>query len=385
MSVFRRLAVTSLMLGVVPLLAGCSKDVQIGAVISESGAVAFYGEKVKKGIELALEQANAQSALESGGKLSIVYRDDTTNANRGVQVTRELIDEVGVKLIIGAISSDVTKAIAPICEKERVLLMSPSASAPELSDAGEYIYRNYPSDIREGTSMAKFAKDLGLERVAVIALNDSYGTGLSEVFTEQYESRFRQVVKTFLFDEGDTSSFPAIIAELNDELKPDGIYIVSYQNDLATLLIQLKAIGVQAVYFASSSVTPDIVRLAGSAADHLVYSQTTFDLDSSDPAVSSFVSAYREKYGEDPDIYAAHGFDALNLLIRAINANDSPHPDDVIIGLNGIHDYRGAAGLTTFDKNGDVIRHPRILLIHNGAAMPYEQYVSEGGSILAGN
>ena len=195
-------------IGIVVLLAlglmaaGCSSDVQIGAVISESGAVAAYGEKVKKGLELALEEVNTGGGLDSGGKVILLYKDDATIPKRGEAVTKELIEQDGVRLIIGAVSSRVTLAIAPICEAEEVLLMSPSSSSPDISQAGDYVYRNYPSDIREGTSMAKFAKDLGLERIVIIAMDDEFGRGLRDVFTQQYESRFRSVVGSFDFFSG---------------------------------------------------------------------------------------------------------------------------------------------------------------------------------------
>ena len=157
---------------------------------------------------------------------------------------------------------------------------------------------------------------------------------------------------------------------------------MAYENDLAQLLQQLSEAEVEAVVMTSSAVTPNVVQLAGESAESLVYPQSTFELDSQDPAVAHFVSAFRRKYNTDPDIYSAHGYDALKLLVYAMNRGGGAHPDDVRIGLNGIHDYEGAAGLTTFDKNGDVIRHPRILIIRNGFPVPYEQFVNEGGSIL---
>jgi branched-chain amino acid transport system substrate-binding protein len=381
MGTYQRIGiVTTLALGL--LAAGCSSDVKIGAIVSETGAVASYGEKVKKGLELALEEINSGGGLDSGGKVIIVYKDDATIPERGKQVIQELIDDDGVNLVIGAISSRVTLAIAPMCEKERVLLFSPSSSAPEISRAGDYVYRNYPSDIREGTSMAKFAKDLGLERIVIFAMDDDFGRGLRDVFTQQYESRFRQVVESFEFQEGDAAQFPDMISTTK-EVAPDGIYVVAYQNDLSELLPMMHEAGIESVLMASSAVTPDVVRLTGAAAENLVYPQSFFELDSQEPAVASFVNAYRKKYGDDPDIYSAHGYDALKLLIRAINNGGGAHPDDVRIGLNGIHDYEGAAGKTTFDKNGDGIRHPRILIIRNGRPIPYEQFVEEGGSILA--
>ena len=93
----------------------------------------------------------------------------------------------------------------------------------------------------------------------------------------------------------------------------------------------------------------------------------------------SFVDAYRAKYGEDPDVYAAHGYDALKILVQAINTAQSAHPDDIRLALNGIHEYAGASGLTTFDKNGDVIRHPKIMIIRQGHPVAYDDYVKYKG------
>ncbi len=213
-------------------------------------------------------------------------------------------------------------------------------------------------------------------------MDDDFGRGLRDVFTQQYESRFRQVVESFEFREGGQQDFSEMIAKTK-QAAPDGIYVVAYQQDLSKLLKQLNEAKIDSVIMASSAVTGDVVRLSGEAAENLVYPQSGFDLDSAAPAVASFVTTYRKKYGEDPDIYAAHGYDALKILVHAINDAGGSHPDDVKIGLNGIHDYEGAAGLTTFDKNGDVIRHPRILIIRNGYSVPYDQFVEEGGSILA--
>jgi branched-chain amino acid transport system substrate-binding protein len=375
-------AVTTLLL---PLVTGCSGDIKIGAVVSESGAVDYAGIPVRKGMDLALEQINDDGGFK-GKPLEIIYKDDATNSSRGVQVTEELINQEGVRIVIGAVSSEVSLAIAPICEKNRVLMLSPSASAAALTEAGDYIYRIYPSDIVEGTAMAKFAKDLGLERVAVFTQNNEFGAGLRDIFTQQYEGRFRKVVKTVDFEEGSVTGMADQIAEVA-ELNPDGIYIVSYIADMASLLSQIRAAGIDTVILGSGSITEELVRLAGDAADNVVYPQPNFDPASSDPEVARFVAAYRAKYGEDddPNIYAAHGYDAVKLIRAAMEQSGSSHPDDVRRGFRGIEEFTGAAGRTQFDSNGDVVRYPRIFIIRDGVAKPYEQFVDEGGSLFEGS
>ena len=382
MSIFRRICILS----IIPLIvagAGCSSEVRIGAVISESGSISSYGERVKKGLDLAVEELNAAGGIR-GGTVTLVYKDDATNEDMGKQATLELIEQEGIRVIIGAVSSPVTLAIAPICEEKEVILFSPSSSAPGISQAGEYIYRNYPSDILEGTSMAKFARDLGLERLAIFALDNDFGHGLRDVFTDQYESKYREVVMACNFKDGLTDCFEEDVEKVK-KLDPDGIYIISYVHDLARLLQMLKAAGIKAVLMGTGSVTEDLIRLAGPAAENLVYPQPSFDVDSRNPAVSSFVDSYRAKYGEDPCIYAAHGYDALKLLAVAIESGGSSHPDDIRIGFSSIKNYEGAAGRTAFDENGDVVRYPRMFIIRNGKSVPYETFVEGGGSLLTGS
>jgi branched-chain amino acid transport system substrate-binding protein len=388
----RRIGVGALLVAA-GLGGGCASEVKIGAVISETGSVAPYGKQVRNGLELALEQLNAAGGFK-GGAIELVYEDDATNPARGRQVVEQLIHEHGVRVILGAVSSTVTVEIAPICEENRVVLLSPSSSAPQLSRAGSYFFRNYPSDILEGTSMAMFARELGLQRVIVFAVDNAFGAGLADVFTQQYESKFRKVVETFRFPAlepagpGAEDAIAAAQARFREmvqragSLEPDGVYLAAYVNELTLLLQELHAAGIGAVRLGSSSVTRDLAQRAGAAAEKLVYPQPSyFDPASTDRAVFEFVKAYRAKYGEEPDVYAAHGYDALKLILHAMNEMGSAHPDNVKIGLSAIQGFEGAAGSTSFDENGDVVRYPRLFIIHEGQPILYQQFAESGGTL----
>ena len=378
MGIFRRFTTLTL-LWAVCLTFGCSSEVKIGAVIAETGAVAPYGHQVTRGIDLALEQVNAEGGID-GGPISVVYRDDGTNPEKGREAIIDLIDNEGVEMVIGAISSPVTLEIAPICEKERVVLLSPTSSAPRISEAGEYIFRNYPSDILEGTAMADFARQVGVRRVAIFALDNEFGSGLTEVFTRRFESKSRMVVKTFRIDEEDVSNYAEMIEELK-ELEPQGIYLVAYVKVLSELVSQIRAAGIDCLVMGSGSVTEQLTQLAGDAAELLVYPQPSFDPDSDEPAVAEFVAAFRAKYNKEPDIYAAHGYDALKLLVESIRTPGSTFPDDIRRGLHGLDNYMGAAGRTQFDERGDVVRYPKIFVIHEGKSVSLDQFEAAGGKL----
>ena len=360
---------------------GCSKDVIIGAVISESGSVEKYGGYVKKGMDLAVEEINSGGGV-NGGTFTLLYKDDATNANVGTQVTTELIEKHGVSAIIGAVSSPVTVAIAPICEAAGVVLLSPTSSANSISDAGDWIWRNYPADQIEGTAMAKFAKEeVGAESVVIFSLEGEWGKGLADVFTEQYEGRFRKVEKRFEFDESMMDQLPGWVEEAK-AMEPDAVYVVAYDRELIQLLQMFDDAGLDAVRMSTSSVTADIGRRAGASAENIVYPQVVLDLESKEPAVAKFISAYRAKYDQDPDIYAAHGYDAVKLMAEAIREAGSTHPRSIRQGLSGIENFDGAAGRTSFDSNGDVVRYPRIFIIRDGTPVPYDKIKDQGGSLF---
>ncbi|MDH3627198.1 MAG: penicillin-binding protein activator [Acidobacteriota bacterium] len=359
---------------------GCSKEVKIGAVVSETGAVASYGESVRNGMDLALEEVNAAGGFE-GGAFTITYIDDGTDAAQGKAAARDLLDQ-GVNVLVGALSSRVTEAIIPLATKAEVPVLSPSASAASLTGASPYFFRNFPSDILEGTAMAKFASDHGVESVAIFVVDDTYGQGLVKIFRENFENSFRSVVEQFDYNEGNEASFADIAAQVK-ALDPDGIYIVSYLEESSQLLAALDEAGCDSVVLASGSVTPELLQRAGAAADRLVYPQPSFDPESNEREVAEFVRAYRAAYNTEPDIYAAHGYDAVKLIHRAVEIAESTYPKSIQEGLGSIQDYRGAAGMTTFDNSGDVVRYPSIMIVKDGKPIPFDQFKNDGGSLLA--
>jgi len=361
----------------VGFLAGCSSEVKIGAIVSRTGGVSSYGQSVAKGLDLALEEINAGGGV-LGNPLTMIYRDDESSPEKGAEVAEDLIKNEGVRLIIGAVSSRVTESVAEVAQKNSVVLISPSASAPELSNAGDYVFRNYPSDIIEGTAMAEFAKTNGVRKVVIFAMEDTFGRGLDEVFRRRFESKSRKVLETFFFPPETSADFFAPMIDRVRELQPQGVYIIAYVEQMAALLTQLKESGCTALKMGSGAVTEDTLALAGEAADNLVYAKPKLDIESSDPKVASFVTAYTEKYGSSPDVFAAHAYDALYALTMAIEEAEMSHPDSVKLQLLNL-DFEGAAGKTAFDERGDVTRYPQLFVLHEGESILFDKFEEAGG------
>jgi len=361
------------------ILAGCGKPVRIGAIVSRTGAAASYGEQVARGFDLAVEQINAAGGV-GGRPLELMYRDDSTNPEIGLAALRELVETERVTTVLGAVSSTVTLRMAPYCERNHVILISPTASAPQLSGAGDYVFRTYPSDVLEGASMADFARDLGLDRVAVLAADNEYGAGLARVFSERLRASGGSVVASLTFPEGDETAIADAVTALVG-LAPRGLYIPAYVGDLATVLVRLNQTSLRPIVLGTSAAAPELIRAAGPAAENLVFPMPSFDGSADSATVRSFVTAFSARYAAEPDVYAAHAYDTVHVLAAAALAARSWHADALKEALLRIDNFEGATGRLAFDRNGDVVQYPRLYVVRDGQFVAYDRFVEGGGAL----
>lgn len=357
---------------------GCSRDVRIGCVISSTGAASTLGDQVRKGMDLALE-----IETESGdvpGSVSLFYRDDATNPEVGVRALEELVSREHVPFVIGAVSSPVTLALATACERHRIVLLSPTASAPEITAAGDWVFRIHPSDAAEAVSMADFAKDVGFHRLAVAAVEDRYGESLRDAFVARVAEGGMELAGVAMFEEGDVPDVDRAVRAVA-ALDPEAVYLAAYATDAVAFSRALRELGCNARVLGTSALNDEFVREAGAAADGAVFPGASFRVEETDPAVSRFVERYRERYGEDPDVWAAHGYDAVRVALRAFRDARRFRPESLREALAAIDDYDGAAGPAAFDANGDVMRYPRLLVVRGDETIPYDRFVAEGGML----
>ncbi|MBD3869148.1 MAG: ABC transporter substrate-binding protein [Acidobacteria bacterium] len=379
MSSSNRIAIALFLILALTGLAGCSKPVEIGVITSESGAAKIYGDEVGRGLELALEEINAAGGYK-GKPIQLIYKDDETKPSVARHAITSLLEEDKVRLLIGGIASPVMLEIAPIANEAGVVLISPTASNPAITQMGHFIFRIHPSDILEGTNMAELARDLGIEKMAIFAVDNQFGAGLTEVFSDRYQSKYRKILKTFEFPESGSSAFAAMVDEVK-ELSPEGVYIVGYMTDVAEITRMLRDADVDAVIIANSGVTGRISEMIGDAAENMIYPQPNFNLDTNDEDMRRFITAFRARYGEPPQRFAALGYDTLRLLYDAMVLGGNSHPDTVRASLRQLKDYQGASGRINFDENGDVVQYPRLFIIRDGKPIPYQVFLDEGGTL----
>lgn len=356
------------------LACGAGREVVMGAVLSLSGEGAYYGQAIQQGMDLASERVNAGGGI-SGNRIRILYRDSGSNPEEAGRLATELYDRFDVPLIIGGVLSSETLRIAPIAERRHKILLSPASSSPEITRAGRYIFRVYPSDVLEGAYMAELARtELDLRRVTVLAIDNAFGQGLSRVFSERFRGDAPPTVYTYPIRGADY----AALAEKAGKSGADGIYLVGYYNDMADLLRELRKWPVPVKVLSTSSFgNPRTIERAGAAAEGVIFPATVFDAEDRDPAVARFVKEFRARHGTVPDLWAAHGYDAVMVTAEAIQRAGGPVPDRIAQALLSIQDYRGASGTLGFDSEGDVVQYPRAYIVYRGKFVLYRDYLDE--------
>ena len=382
----RLLSVVALSLGSLAFL-GCwsagEKTVTIGVVVPLSGAVEAYGTAVNNGVNLAFERALEARAPDQKFTFQIKTVDSGGDPAKAAELLEELYAE-GAIAVIGGITSDEAMSMIKIADARDRTLVSPTASSPELTGVSRNFYRIFPSDFEEGTKMGSFAANtLRLGTAVILAAESPYGRGIQGVFQNEFSRHGSDILEVIEYPRG-TSDFSGLI-ERALTLEPDAVYLAAYWDEVVTMVRGLHDAGYEGRTLTTAAfATSQAVEAAGEAAEGVLFTQTVFDLSNPNEPIPSFVGAYRDKYGSDPDLYAAHGYDAMRIVIEAIG-EDNTLGSEFWKGMRAIRAFKGVTGSLQFDEKGDVQKYPRVYLIKDGSPINYDRYVSEIKRVLQEN
>ena len=331
----------------------------------------MWGQNAKEGIDLAVEQLNNAGGID-GTRVIVIYEDSQGLPKEGLTAFNKLVTMDKVPVVIGDIASSVVLAVAPIANREEVVLFSPGATAPNISEAGSYVFRNWNSDIVESQVMAEYAyQKLGLRSVAILYINNDYGQGLKEVFSREFKAEGGTITTAEALEQNATD-FRAQLTKIK-ATKPDALYLAAYPGEIPLVLKQATQLGVTAHVLATvAAEDPQVPKVAGKAAEGLTYPYPS-PPDPKSQAVTTFVTLYKATYGKEPGIGISNCWDAVNMIAEAIRLSGGSGGPDIQKGLMMLKDFDGASGVMTFDHNGDVHKPMGLKTIHNGEFVWYDK------------
>lgn len=328
--------------------------IKIGAILPLTGDLATYGESGLEGMKIAIDEFNN----EFPNKVKLVLEDDKGSVKDGINAVNKLIISDKVQIIMGSMSSGVTLGIAPVLEKNKVVLVSPTSTASEVTNAGDYIFRVCVSDEYEGRAMANYVIDsLKYNKLGIVFINNDYGVGLKDNFKKEITTQNKKVH----FELGyapKTTDFKTIIQKLK-EAKVDLLYIVAQKEQL-NFFKNCKELDYISQFIGSTMLEDkELLKEFQDFLKGTKYTYRSYNTTSTDIVSSNFVSKYKTKYNKIPDFYAASVYDATRIILYSINSTKN-NGDDLKAFLYNIKNYEAVTGVISFDKNGDINQGFRI-------------------------
>ncbi len=331
-----------------------AESLKIGGIAPLTGAVSVYGLLVKDGVELYKDEVNAAGGV-LGQQVEIVWMDDTGDAVEATNAYNQLASE-GIQALIGAVTTAPTLAVGTRTAQDRMPQITASATAYDVTSAGDNIFRTCFLDPYQAELMAQFAKEnLSATKVAVLYDNtNDYNIGLYESFVKKAEELGLEVVAVEAATEGDADYSPQL-AKIADQ-EPDAVFVCYYYETAALALRQAVDVGLDAWVMGAdgfaniqNQVTDD-----PSLLDKVAYCDS-FSEEADSEVAQSFIAAFKAKYGADPAGFNALGYDTAKILFTAIENAGSTDKEAVIAAMKAT-DLECATGHITFNDHNDPIK-----------------------------
>ncbi len=347
-------------------LVGCSPrtqeqdSIKIGCVLSLSGLLGPKGHDRLDAAILAVEEVN-QAGGVLGKPVELLIRDDETNPQESRKVLQKLIKSDHIQVVLGGMSSDAVMESGPLLAEKTVVMVSSSATAPELTEQpwSDWFFRTTPNDAFQGRILAKVVMEQGFTRLATIVQANAYGSGLEQALMDELRKtgwEGKQVVAVY-FNPAE-KNFRSSLINIEDSA-PDVVLAVSYVEDGIILFKQAFRLGMDNIawltcdgnYSESMLQDPDSAEFMAKAVIAGTRSASSWG-----PAFERFSESYISFTGKEPGVYSDTSYDAIHLIAQAIEKAGTYDGKSIKTALLEVgQKYEGASGIITFSSKGDRI------------------------------
>ncbi len=357
---------------------GCTRnhdqEILIGHLGAMTGSEATFGLNTQKGIQMAVEEWNAKGGIK-GKKISVKSLDNQGKPEEAAATASRLINQDHVLAIIGDNTSSRALAAGPIAQQNKIPLISSTATAPKLTEVGNYIFRICFIDPFQGQVMAKFSREtLKLKRVAIFRdLKSDFSVGIADIFKAKFKEMGGEIAADAGYQGGDID-FKAQLTQIK-AAKPDGLFIPGFYTEVGLIARQARGLGLNIPLLGTDSWDSTKLSEIGGASINGSYFSNHYTVESTDPMVQEFVAKYKAKYNSVPDGVAVMGYDAANILFSAIERTQDLKPDQIRDELAKTKDFKAVTGKITIDEKRNAVK-PAVVVKVDGTSNRYVTTVS---------
>ena len=374
----KNLRVVALILAVVFLVvaAGCGgggapaadkkAKITLAMVNPLTGDAATYGVSHKNGLELALAEINKAGGVK-GQQIELLTHDDAGDPKQAAAGAQKFADMKSVVAVVGSCLSSNTLAMVPITDKAKLPHTVVSSSSHKLSGMSKYFFRMAVQDDKVGGLMVDLSQGkFKPKKMALLYLNNDYGKGLLLSIEPQAKKHGITLTsaQTYLANDKDYS---ALLTKVKAEA-PDVLLVGSTYTDGGLIVKQAREMGLMMPIVGPTGLySPKYMEIAGKAVEN-TYFLGVFVPTNPDPKVQEFVKKYKEKYGMEPDTFAALAYDQGYVLKDALEkaaAKGAVTRENVREAMAG-SSFKGVTGTVTFDAKGDWVRPYLFVTVKDG-------------------
>lgn len=339
--------------------------IKIGGIAPLTGPVSVYGILCREGIDLYVEELNAAGGL-LGNQVEVSWMDDTHDAVEATNAYNQLVSD-GIKALMGPVTTTPTLAVAARAAEDNMPMISPSATAYSVTDAGPNVFRTCFLDPYQGELLAKLsAESLGAKKVAALYDNtNDYSIGLYESFVQKAEELGLEVVAIESAVEGDADYTPQLSKIADTE--PDAMFVCYYYETAALVLRQAVDVGLDCYMLGADGWTDIQKQLtdAPELLDKAIYCDS-FSAEDTSEVAQAFVTSFTAKYGKSPAGFNALGYDTAKILFSAIEAAGDIEDKQAIVDAMKATELDCATGRITFNDHNDPIKSAFMMGFENG-------------------
>lgn len=330
--------------------------IRIGIVLPLTGPAASHGKDIMSGLEMAYHEINASIRLRQP-RLELFVEDDNSTPKGGVSALQKLIRTKHPPVVIGPVASSIMLAMIPLAEREKVVLFSPAASSPKISNSGQYIFRISLLAPSQTNALAEYAKNqLAADRAAILFINDDTGLAYKKAFVKAFVKFDGKMVFEDSYGK-DALDFRTQLTKLKT-VDPQITFLPGIPRTIGLILRQAKELGIETQFLGNYGAEgSDLLTTGGNAVEGFVYTSI--------PISNEFIESFKEKNGRYPTIGAPLGYDALKIVWKIANEYGISS-ESIRKGLHMLKDYKGATGMTTLLPSGDAEKEVTLKIVRNG-------------------
>lgn len=354
--------------------------VKIGFAAPLNGPQAHYGKEYLNGVQMAIDEANAEGIKFNDQPVSfeLLAEDDGADPKTATQVAEIFVDKK-VNGIIGHFNSGTSIPASRIYEDAGIPNIA-MATSPVLTEQGfKTVFRSLTSDTQAGGVLGEYVvKNMGLKNIAIIDDRTAYGQGLADEFEKSVKAAGGNVLPR-QFTNDKATDFQSILTAVKAE-NPDIVFYGGADTQSAPMAKQMKRLGFTVPLISGEMTkTPTFLQVAGPEAEGTLASLAGLPLEKM-PKGKEYESKYKERYKEDVATYSPYGYDSTKAMITAMKEANSSNPADYLPKLKAINTKGVTSDAITFDDKGD-LKNVSITIykVENGKWVPVES-VSGGGA-----